>query len=274
MVVNMKIFKYIGLLFLISITFFYTEKVIDISKEQDEIMIKIKEYEKTANTNAINAIIENDTIIPGNTGKYIDIDASYKNMRKIGYFEPTLLIYKEIYPEISIYNNYNKYIIKGNSQNKSVSLLYILKNTNTLENILSTVKKYNITINFFIDSQFLNTNISIIDDIKNHEIYNYGINGKYTKDNLIITNNIINNKAKNTANFCLFINKNTESLNNCTNNKMLSLIPISANYYNIKLNLNNGNFFLIDNTKELNTIIEYILSKGYNIVPLSELIIE
>ena len=271
----MKIYKYIGLFSLICITFFYTEKVINVTKEQDEIMIKIKEYASTSNIEAQNAIIENDTIIPGNTGKYIDANTSYKNMKKIGYFEPSMIIYKEIYPEISIYNNYNKYIIKGNTKNKSISLLYILNNHNTLENILSISRKYNITINFFIDSNFLKNNINIIDKIKNHEIYNYGINGKYTKDNLIISNNIINNKANNKANLCLFINKNESSLNNCIDNKMLSLIPITnANYYNIKLNLNNGNFYLIDNTKELGTIIEYIISKGYNIVPLSELIIE
>ena len=271
----MKTFKYIGLLSLICITFFYTEKVIDITKEQDEIMIKIKEYSETSNIDAINALIEGDTIIPGNTGKYIDTDSSYKTMKKIGYFEPSMIIYKNIYPEVSIYNSLNKYIIKGNPQNKSISLLYILNNNNTLENILTTMKKYNITMNFFIDSNFLNNNINIIDKIKNHEIYNYGTNGKYTKDNLIVSNNIINNKANNKANFCLFINKDESSLNNCINNKMLSLIPVTnTNYYNIKLNLNNGNLYLINNTKELNTIIEYILSKGYNIVPLSELIIE
>jgi len=271
----MKIYKYIGLIFLVCITFFYTEKVINVTMNQDEIMIKIKEYSDSSNTSATNAIIDEDTIIPGNTGKYIDEEASYKNMKKIGYFEPSLIIYKEIYPEISIYNNYNKYIIRGNTKNKNISLLYILNNTNTLENILTIAKKYNITINFFLDSNFLNNNISLIEKIKNHEIYNYGNNGKYTKDNLIVSNNIINNKANNKANFCLFINKNESSLNNCTNNKMLSIMSkTNSNYYNIKLNLNNGNFYLIDNTKELAPTIEYIISKGYNIVPLSELIIE
>ena len=51
--------------------------------EQDEIMVKIKEEENNLNINPINAIIENDTIIPGNTGKDIDIEASYKSMKKI-----------------------------------------------------------------------------------------------------------------------------------------------------------------------------------------------
>ncbi len=274
MVINMKIFKYIGLFFLICITFFYTEKVINVTTNKDEIMIKIKEYESNSNIPPKNAIINNDTIIPGTTGKYINSELSYQNMKKIGYFEPTLLIYEEIYPEISIYNNYNKYIIKGNTQNKSISLLYILNNDNTLDSILTITKKYNIKINFFIDSNFLNNNINIIDNIKHHELYNYGANGKYTKDNLIISNNIINNKSNNKSIFCLFINKNEKNLNNCVNNKMLSLITTPNSFNQIKQSLSNGNFYLIDNTKELSLIIEYIITKGYNIVPLSELITE
>ena len=270
----MKIFKYIGVIFLICITFFYTEKVMTVTMNQDEIMLKIKEYENNSNTSAKNAIIEDDTIIPGSTGKYIDTESSYKAMKKIGYFEPTLLIYKEIYPEISIYNNYDKYIIKGNTKSKSISILYILNNNNTLENILKITQKYNIKINLFIDSNFLNNNINLIDKIKNHELYNYGANGKYTKDNLIINNNIINNKSNNKSTFCLFANRNETSLNNCANNKMLSLITTPINYQKLKTNLNNGNFYLIDNTMELDIIVEYITSKGYNIVPLSELITE
>ena len=271
----MKIIKIIGLFCLFAITFFYTEKVINISINQDEIMIKIKEYAELSNTNPTDAIIDEDTIIPGSIGKYIDYDNSYNEMKKIGYFEPTLLSYKNIYPEKSIYNNYDKYIIRGNTTLKSISLIYILNNKNTLNNIISTSNKYNIPINFFIDSNFLNNNINIIDRINNHSIYNYGNNGTYTKDNLIITNNIINNKSNNKSIFCLFINKNNESLNTCANSKMLSiLVKNNITYYDIKNNLANGNIFLIENTKELNNIIEYILSKGYNIIPLEELITE
>ena len=268
----MKIIKIIGLFCLFTFTFFCTEKVINVSIEQDEIMIKIKEYENT-NINPTNAIIKDNTIIPGNIGKYIDTDTSYKKMKQLGYFEPSLLIYKNIYPEISIYNNYNKYIIKGNTKNKSISLIYIFNN-NTIENILTIKEKYNIKINIFIDSNYLNNNIPIIDKIKNNEIYNYGSNGIYTKDNLIIANNIINNKSNNKSIYCLFKEENNNSLNNCANTKMLSLLVNTSNFYNIKNNLDNGNIFLIDNTQELPKTIEYIISKGYNIVPLSELIIE
>ena len=271
----MKIIKIIGLFSLFCISFFYTEKVINVTIEQDEIMIKIKEYNEEYNINPQNAIINEDTIIPGNIGKYIDNENSYKAMKKIGYFEPSLIVYKNIYPEVSIYNNYNKYIIKGNTKNKNISLIYILNNNNTIDNILSILNKYNTKINFFIDSSYLNNNINIIDKIKNNEIYNYVNNVIYSKDNLIITNNIINNKSNNKSIYCLFLNKDESSLNNCSNNKMLSiLVNKYDNYQTIKNNLDNGHIYLINNTKELSNIYEYIISKGYNIVSLSELITE
>ena len=183
----MKVIKIIGLFCLFCISFFYTEKVIDVALNQDEIMIKIKDYAKTYNIEPKNATIYNDTIIPGNIGRFVDDENSYKQMKKIGYFEPSLMVYKNVYPEVSIYNNYNKYIINGNTLGKSVSLIYILSNSNTIDNVINVINKYHFKMNFFIDSSYLNNNINIIDKIKYNEIYNYGNNGIYTKDNLIIT---------------------------------------------------------------------------------------
>ena len=271
----MKFIKIIGLLCLICFTFFYTEKIIDISMDQDEIMTKIKEVESTYNIKPINAIINDNTIIPGNSGRQIDEQSSYKAMKKIGYYDENLLIYSRVYPEISIYNNYNKYIIKGNTSNKNVSLIYIISNDKTIDNVIDIVNNNQVVINFFIDSNFLNNNINIINKINKYEIYNYGTNGKYTKDNLIITNNIINNKANNNSTFCLFLNDDEKSLNNCINNKMFSLIPtVRGQYGNITNNITNGSIVLIENTKELDSIVKYINTKGYNIVPLSKLITE
>ena len=269
----MKFIKLIGLICLICFTFFYTEKIIDVSTRQDEIMIKLKEIENDYKIESIDAIIKDDTIIPGKTGKYIDLDTSYKQMKKIGYFEESLIVYKTLYPTTSIYNNYNKYIISGNKLNKEVSLIYIISNNKTIDSVLNTIQNKNTTISFFIDSSFLNNNIDILSKLNTYEIYNYGNNGKYTKDNLIISNNIINNKTNNNSLYCLFITKNNDSLNNCANNKMLSIIPsINGNYNDIKNNIQNGSTILINNTKELPNIIDYIQNKGYNIIPLSNII--
>ena len=271
----MKLIKLLGLICLICFTFIYTEKVIDVSIGQDEIMIKLKEIQEIYKVEPIDAKIKEDTIIPGNIGKTIDIENSYKQMKKIGYFEESLITYENIYPSISIYNNYDKYIINGNKKNKQVSLIYIINNNKTINNLLNIISNKKETISFFIDSSFLNNNLEILNTIKNYEIYNYGNNGIYTKDNLIITNNIINNKTNNNSTYCLFLTKNTDSLNACSNNKMLSIIPtITGNYNNIKNNLANGSIIHITNTQELSNIIDYIKNKGYNIVPLSNIIQE
>ena len=271
----MKLIKLLGLMCLICFTFFYTEKIITISINQDEIMIKLKEIKEHYKIEPINSIITEDTIIPGKTGQSIDIETSYKEMKKIGYYEESLIKYETIYPETSIYNNYNKYIIKGNPYNKNISIIYIINNDKTIDNIINILDKKNTTINFFIDSQFLNNNIDIISKLKEHEIYNYGNNGSYTKDNLIISNNIINNKSNNNSIYCLFLKKDNKSLNNCTDIKMNSIIPtITNNYNDIKNNLQSGSIFLITNTKELPQIIDYIKSKGYTISPLSKTISE
>jgi hypothetical protein len=56
---------------------------------------------------------------------------------------------------------------------------------------------------------------------------------------------------------------------------MLSIIPsINGNYNNIKNELKNGSIILINNTKELSNIIDYIKNKGYIIDNLSNIIKE
>ena len=56
---------------------------------------------------------------------------------------------------------------------------------------------------------------------------------------------------------------------------MLSIIPsINGNYNDIKNNIKNGSIILINNTKELPSIIDYIKNKGYKILPLSNIIKE
>ena len=60
-----NIIKVIGLATLISFSFFYTDKVINVISEQDPIMIKINELGANFKEEALDAVITSDTIIPG-----------------------------------------------------------------------------------------------------------------------------------------------------------------------------------------------------------------
>lgn len=268
----MKLVKVIGLISLICFTFFYTEKIMDVSIMQDDIMIEIMENKDKFYVEAIDGIINDDTIIPGNNGSEVDLEKSYSQMKKIGFYEETLIVLKEKYPMVSIYDNYDKYVISGNVYNKKVALIYILNTDSTFNNLL--VNK-DTKINLFVDRTFLINNMKIINKSSNFEFYNYGDMGKYTKDGLIIGNNIINNKAKNQGIYCLFIEKDSNGLNVCKNSRLLSIMPtIKGGYQEVKNKLSNGSIILINNTGELSSIIRYINSKGYEIVGLSEIIKE
>ncbi len=268
----MKKIKYLGLLLLIVFTFMYTDKIVSVINDNDDIMLEIKEQAQYYRIEPFDGIIKNDTIIPGINGREVDMYLSYNNMKHYKVFNPELLKFKIIPPKNSIKNNMNKYIIKGNSKNKNVSIVYIL--SNNMDNLLNYLDN-DISINIFINYSYLENNMSNLVKFKNHEIYNYGDDGIYTEENIIIGNNIINNKTNSKGNYCLSIDKNVDTLNVCFSNKMWTIIPsICGGYIDIKNNVENGSIILLNNLSELNNVSAYLVSKGYNIVGLSKLLSE
>ena len=69
-----KIIKGIGLITLIIFTFFYTDKVLKVVREEDSIMMKINDIKDKLTIEPTDAIIIEDTIIPGLNGKKVNID--------------------------------------------------------------------------------------------------------------------------------------------------------------------------------------------------------
>ena len=137
-----------------------------------------------------------------------------------------------------------------------------------------------IPINYFFDGEYVTNNIDkIIDLNKYSKIYSLGRNNKYLTKYIVYDNSIIETNFNNESNYCLFNNKDSDSLKLCTYYKMKS---IKEEYIKndlllfTKENLSNGKIFVFD-TKEFDQIkisIKYILSKGYNIVSLDDLLSE
>lgn len=265
----MKNIKYLGLILLILFTFIYTEKVISVINDNDDIMLEIKEYANNHIILPIEGTINDDTIIPGIKGREVDINGSYNNMKHKKIFDVQLLKYNDIYPEHSIKDNIDKFVIAGNNNKKMVSIIYILNsNYNFFIN-------NDIPINIFINYSYLDSNINNLVNFKNSEIYNYGNNGTYTSENIIMGNNIINYKTNNKSIFCLSKDKNINTLNICSSNKMWTIIPsIAGGYIDIKENVKSGSIILLENVSELSIINSYLMGKGYNIVGLSYLLSE
>ena len=271
-----KIFKGIGLLGLVIFSFFYTNKTAMVIMEQDQIMIEIKNQESKYNKDVIESIIKDDTIIPGINGVKVNINKSYNNMKKIGIYNSNYLIYDVIKPKYSLKNNKDKYIVGGNRKNKNVSLLFIVNDIETIDNIIKILEKENIKSDFFITNDFINENGYLVNYFKNN---NYSINyyGDYNSSDFIVNNTIIKNNLKQKNIYCYLENKNKEYLNICALNKNYTIIPniiIKNNMYNkVKKNIVNGSLISIytSDISELSLTIKYIKSKGYNIVKLDEI---
>jgi hypothetical protein len=277
-----NIIKFLGLLSLICFSFFYTDKVMDVALEQDKIMISINNVKDDYREDAIEAIIDNDTIIPGISGREVDIEKSYSNMKSIGLFHENYLVFKDVMPKTTLDDNLDKYIIKANGSKQIISLIFIVDNDSDFNMIYNIAKSKNVKVNLFLDYEYLNKKINSLNKITDVSIYSYGEDGKYTKDNIIYTNNLIERITKKKANYCLVTNKNNSNLKVCSDNKSYTIYPnliIKDNLLSIVKNgVSKGDLILIDinknNINQLPSAIEYISAKGLEFEYLDEILSE
>ena len=274
---NLKKFTQVfSILLLAGFSFFYTEKVTQIVRNNDPIMLKIKDAKKTISVAKIDPVINDDEYITGVNGCDIDVDKSYTKMKNVGEYKEELLVLSETVIDKKIKN---KYIISGNKNEKNVSIVFIIKDkvNNNLVNYLNSRK---VNANFFIEGNYLSKNIVNIKELaSNHSIYYLGTDGKYSDKYMIYNNNLININTKNESNYCITDKKDEKLLKLCTDYDMKT---IKADYIEnnildtIKNNLTNGEIIVFnsEDEEEIKISINYILSKGYNIVSLNNLLNE
>jgi hypothetical protein len=275
-----KTFQIIGLAILIGFSFFYTEKVALVVRNQDPLMIKIQEYESSFNSESVNAITTDDSIIPGINACVVDTNSSYTNMKRIGSYNANMIEYKEIKPKLSLDNIYNKYIIKGNKSDFEVALVFKLNDAEYINSIISLLSKKNIKVSFFIDGKLIEKDTQSVYRLINqgYEIYNLGYDNEYDKDLLIWTNNMIENMSYNVPKYCLVIEDNKKVLDMCSTNKMYTIKSnLVINYKNtfdtIKNKIEKGSIIVFDvnnNTiNELSKALLFLNSKGFTYNVLS-----
>jgi len=277
-----NVIKLTGLVTLILFSFFYSDKVMEVIREEDSIMIELKEMEDLYRVEAIDASVVSNTIIPGVNGRSINLDKSYKEMKSIGVVNNNMLVYDTIKPTISITNNRDKFIIKGNSNKQIVSLVFLLDSDKYLSELEEIVSDKGIVVNYFVDYDYLVNNTTKIKGMSDREFYSYGSDGEYTPDNLLFSNNLITRISNNEANLCLDSTMSNDVIKLCSENNLYTITPsivaFEDAYKTIKENVSSGSIILIDINKEninnLSTIIDYILGKGLKIEGLSSLITE
>jgi hypothetical protein len=271
-----KIFKISAVLLLVGFSFFYTEKVTLIARNSDPIMRAIKKEESNKKVSNVNPVINNDEYIMGINGCEIDVDKSYSKMRSVGEFKEELIVMKETSNDEDLTD---KYVIGGNNKEKKVSLIFIV-NKDIDSNLTNYINDKNLKVNYFIDGKYLEENMITVKFLsENSNIYYLGENEEYSDENMLYHNNLISMNGSNEPKYCFTSDKDNNTLKLCNDYDMVTIKSdiIKDNIYKrIKDKLNNGVIFAIDsdNIDEIKVSINYILSKGYNIISLEDLLSE
>ena len=273
-----KFFSLLGLITLFIFSFYYTEKTVSVVKEFDEIMIEIKEVATTKKVKSKNAIIKEDTIIPGKNGLEVDINKSYSKMRKYGKFNESLLYTEEVTPKKTITNNYDKYVISGNPEKRQISFIFLVKNNDDVEKIVDIANNNNVKFNFFIDNDWLEKNNETVLNLINekHSIGNISNNFNYDDPDLAWIDTVIKRIGKQNTSYCYLEEKDNDALELCSINKNYTIIPnliLKNNIYTeIKEKVEPGNIISLEINdsviKELQVVINYLKSKDFTITNL------
>ena len=264
-------YKIIGIMLLSGFSFFYTYKVSSIIKDNDPIMTRINNIEDTLIVSKVDPIINNDEYITGINGCVINKEESYSKMKVNNEFNEDLIVMKED----KVMEDLNKYIIGGNKLNRKVSI--ILTNYDN-EEINNFIINNDIKINYFIDGNNIKKDISTLINLKGNK-YNYGRNKEYINKYIVYDNSLIKTNFSNKPSYCLVTSKQKDTLSLCSkyNMKTIKTEEIKEDILStVKTTLENGKIFLINSSslEDIKYSINYILSKGYKIVYLDELLDE
>ncbi len=277
-----KLLKPFSAILLLLFSFFYTNKVVDIIRESDPIMQQIRLSSEKYQIQSQNAKIVGNNIIPGKTGRQIDYEESYNKMKQYGMYNETLTTFKETYPTISIDDYYDKYIVQGNSDRKSVALVFKIIDNNNFTELINILKNQNVKSTLFIDGLFLENNTSTILTLLNHEIELLSYDNKYNELYFNSALDYMSSLTKKEPKFCYAEYDQKEVLDLCSKLKLHTIIPTirptSTPYKTVKEKLTNSSIISLPLTvqtiNELPLIINYITQKGYTFLTLDELLSE
>lgn len=261
-------------LLIIGFSFFYTDKIVKLARQVDPIMVKINNAKKYVKVNNVSPIIKDEEYIAGSSGCVIDENKSYNKMKQVGKYDEDLLVMKENNNGVS---RKNKYIISANKNEKKMSVI-LLVNKKVNDSLLEYIRKKKISINFFVDGVFLENNLNYIKNLSKYgNIYNAGRKSKYSEKYIVYDNNLVESMSNNKSKYCITKSKNKSRLKLCNDYGMEVIKPTYISENNtLEQNLVNGSILVINenDVSETKLKIGYILSKGYEIEKLDELLNE
>ncbi len=273
--------KILVLIIFTLISMYYTNICMEVLKEKDPIMQEIKsnmsKYEESAN----DATIIGNVIVPGHIGRRVNKNKSYSKMKKYGNYNETLTVMEEVKPELSVSNTFNKYIEKGNSNNKNVSFVFIYDEN--IDKVIKILNSKHVPSTIFLDGMYLENDS--LNGLKNNWNIDYELlsyNGEYDENLFKTSLSYLESVTKKSPKYCYSEVENSDVLNLCSKLKMHTIKPYiridDDLLKEVKSSLSNSIIISIKSSKsnisELSSVIDYVISKGYDIVSLDNLISE
>lgn len=146
-------------------------------KEKDMLYEKIQAAAKKYNEPAIDARIDKVwKAIPGYDGLKVDVEASYKKMKKSDGFNKDELVFREVKPNVHLSDLPPSPIYKGNPNKPMVSLMVnVAWGNEYLSEILKVMKAEHVHATFFLDGSWVKKNPDFVKMIaeQGHEIGNH-----------------------------------------------------------------------------------------------------
>ena len=239
-------------------SFFYTDKIANLTLEKNKMYQNILENKDEYTIMAVSATIDEENITPGLNGRDVNVKNSYYNMKNLDIFNSYYLIYDSVAPEVSLDNNKDKIINKGNAGKKSVS--FILEYN---EELINYFKENKLDVSILVDMNTFKKNESL--EQINNEVNNYN-----NLESLI-------NKYSINPNIC-YLNNNEDI---CRKNKKYLVktdkVLNKGTLYDIKNNISSGDIYYVEKSmdkKSMQILINSIKYKDLDIVRLSKLISE
>lgn len=273
--------KILVLIIFTLISMYYTNICMEVLKEKDPIMQEIKsnmsKYEESAN----DATIIGNVIVPGHIGRRVNKNKSYSKMKKYGNYNETLTVMEEVKPELSVSNTFDKYIEKGNSNNKNVSFVFIYDEN--IDKVIKILNSKHVPSTIFLDGMYLENDS--LNGLKNNWNIDYELlsyNGEYDENLFKTSLSYLESVNKKNPKYCYSEVENSDVLNLCSRLKMHTIKPyirIDEDLLKeVKSSLSNSIIISIKSSKsnvsQLPSVIDYVISKGYDIVSLDNLISE
>lgn len=158
----------------------FSQNITNVTKMEDGLLKEIEQKSKSYNEDPQDAYIDRVwKKTPGRDGVEINVEASYKKMKKDSEFNESLLVYDSISPKVSLHDLPPSPIFRGHPEKEMVSLLINVSwGTEHIPDILNILKEHQVKATFFIEGKWAreNTNLVKMIDEQNHIIGNHAYN--------------------------------------------------------------------------------------------------